>query len=537
MTVAARFPIALLALLALSAAPTLEAQRAAPRSPLTAPERTAYEQTSRYDEVMAFLREVDRRSPRIHLTTFGYTTEGRPLPLAVVSRVADASPEAVRRSGLVRVYIQANIHAGEVEGKEAALILLRDLAGGAHARWLDSLVLLVAPIYNADGNERVSLTNRPLQDGPVGGMGQRPNAQGLDLNRDHVKLETPEARSQVALLNAYDPHVALDLHTTDGTVHGYHLTYAEPLHPATDPGIVRLLREEWLPEVTRRIKARDGWDFWYYGNTPGEPVDRGGGGPERGWYSFDHRPRFSENYWGLRGRIGILSEAYSYAPFAERIRATVRFLEESLDYARAHAGRLRAVVAAADARVMTGESLAVRAQLARGAEVEVLLGEVDTLRHPYTGQRLLRRRDVRRPTRMPDFTTFAGTERARVPRAYLVSPSLAAVIGRLEAHGLRVRRLEHPMTIAVEKFRIDSTWTAPREFQGHRERTVTGAWERAEETLPAGTVVVGTAQPLGRLAVIMLEPRSDDGFLSWNLLDDALQGARYVPILRTDAVF
>ncbi len=521
--------IAIPMLAALGAAP-LAAQARGPL-PLTAPERSNHERTSRYEEVVQFLREVDR-SPLIHLTTFGYTGEGRALPLAVVGRVRDASPEAVRAAGRTVVYLQANIHAGEVEGKEAVQMLLRDVAAGRHPRWLDSLVLLVAPIYNADGNERVSLTNRPLQLGPVGGMGQRPNAAGLDLNRDHIKLESGEARSQVALINRYDPHVLMDLHTTNGSVHSYHLTYAEPLHPATDAAIVRLLREEWLPDVTRRVRERDGWDIWYYGNTPAAPVDRGGGGPQPGWYSFDHRPRFSENYWGLRNRVGILSEAYSYATFEERIRATLHFVEECVQWAWANATRIRALAETTDARTLVGDSLPVRAQLRRGADVEVLMGAVDTVLNPYTGLPMRRRLDVRRPVRMPDYTTFEGIEYARVPRAYLVPPQLVRVVERLETHGLRLRRLERAQTMLVERFRVDSTAQAAREFQGHRERTVFGAWETAEEAVPAGTLIVDLMQPLGRLAFVLLEPRSDDGLLNWNFMDEALVNARYAPVLR-----
>ncbi len=159
-------------LLVLLLAPAAQAQQ-------TRAERTNNRETSRYSEVVAFLEQVAAASPRIHLATFGYSWEGRPLPLAVWGDVAAATPEAVLASGKTRVFIQANIHAGEVEGKEAMLMLLRGLARGEHAQWADSLVLLIAPIYNADGNERITLGNRPLQHGPVGGMGQRPNAQGV----------------------------------------------------------------------------------------------------------------------------------------------------------------------------------------------------------------------------------------------------------------------------------------------------------------------------------------------------------------------
>lgn len=516
----------------------LAAQRAVPPAgtPLTRAERTDYRETSRYDDVRAFLDTLARRDPRrVHLTAMGYTSETRAIPLAVVGRVADASPEAVRRSGRTVVYVQANIHAGEVEGKEAALMLLREITQGRHAAWLDSLVLLVVPVYNADGTERVTLAARPLQNGPVGGTGQRANAQNLDLNRDHTKLESPEARSQAELWRRYDPHVAIDLHTTDGSVHAYLLTYAEPLHPATDPVIQRFVRGTWLPAVAQAVKARDGFDLFFYGNTPDEPVDRGGGGAERGWYTFDHRPRFSENYWGLRNRFGILLETYSYAGFEERVRVMRATLEQVLTFAWAHAGALRAMTAAADARALVGDSLPVRARLRRGDSIDVLLGRVTETRHPYTGQRVLAREDERRPVRLPDYTTFEGTEWTRVPRAYLVPARLGAVLDRLAAHGVRVRRLASAQVAAVERFRIDSTWTSPRAFQGHNERTVRGAWESVTDTVPEGTMVVELEQPLARLVVLLLDPRSDDGFLDWNLLDDALAGARYYPITRTAA--
>ena len=505
--------------------------------PLTRPELTEYRETSRYDDVMGFVRAVTRGNPRMHLTRFGYSYEGRELPLVVVGDVADPSPEAVLASGRLRVFVQANIHAGEVEGKEAVQELLRDLAQGRNARWLDSLVLLIAPIYNADGNERVARTNRPLQNGPIGGMGQRANAQGLDLNRDHMKLEAAEARALVLLMNRYDPQVLMDLHTTDGSVHGYHLTYSTPLNPGTDSAIVSLLRDAWLPEATRRVKARDGWDIWYYGNLPGGP-GLGEGETERGWYTFDYRPRFNNNYIGLRNRFAILSEAYSYASFEERIRVTLHFVEECVDFAYRHASEVRRIVAAADVHSAVGEALPVRSRFRRGGQVPILLGDVVEERHPYTGQRVLRRVDARRAETMTDYAWFEPDETERAPRAYFVPASFTTVIERLEAHGVRTSRLDRPLTLQVERFRVDSTWTAERPFQNHRERTVRGAYEQVQQELRAATVVVRVDQPLGRLAFFLLEPRSDDGLLNWNFFDDALQrDGRYCPVLRTTAAF
>lgn len=496
---------------------------------LTRAERTGFVETSRYEDVVDLSRALADADPRIHLTWFGYTLEGRRLPLLVIGDVPDPSPEGVRSTGRTRVYLQGNIHGGEVCGKEALLMLARGIVRDEYPAWTDSLVLLVAPIYNADGNERILLTNRPRQHGPTGGMGQRANAQGYDLNRDHMKLDSPEARSLVRLMTGYDPHVAVDLHTTNGTRHAYHLTYSPPLHPATPQPIVSLLREEWLPSVTRAVREKHGWEYYYYGNAY-----RPEGADAVGWYTFDHRPRFNNNYAGLRNRFAILSEAYAYATFRDRVLASLRFVEEILGFAHAHAGRIRRTVERADATSIVGERLPVRAVFeASDGPVEILMGAVREERHPHTGELMLHRTDQVRPTPMTEYGTFRGTAWERVPGAYLLPPGTEEIRERLGAHGVQARVLESERRIAVEAFAVDSTRVAERPFQGRRERTVWGAWGPAEErTLPAGTLVVPAHQPLGRLAVVLLEPRSDDGFLNWGFFDRWVEEEGTVPLFR-----
>ena len=507
------------------------AQQASTAALQTTPEKTEYRETSRYADVVSFLEALSKASPGIHVTTFGTTSENRALPLAVAG-APDATPAAVRRTGKLRVYIQGNIHGGEVEGKESAQMLLRDLARGKHADWLESMVLIVAPIFNADGNEKIALDNRGRQHGPLGGQGQRPNAQGLNLNRDHMKLDSSEARAVVRLMNDYDPHVAIDLHTTNGTRHAYYLTYAPPLNPATDPDIVRLLRTEWFPWLTKTVRDKYGWDFYYYGNVEGG--GRGGTPAARAWRSFDHRPRFNNNYIGLRNRFALLSEAYAYATFEDRILATNRFLEANLDFIRTHAARIRKIVDDADREKIVGTRLPLRAELERSAEsVEILMGEVTQEKHPVDGHVMDRRKDVRIVERMPEYGTFKGTETERVPAAYFVPPQLTDAIDRLRAHGIVMTPVPRAERLPIEEFRIESNIAAPRAFEGHSERTLTGKWMPAERELPAGTLRVDMTQPLGRLAFYLLEPRSDDGLTNWNLLDEALRGATEYPIFRT----
>jgi hypothetical protein len=495
----------------------------------TRAERTGYRETSRFDEVVAFMEAADRASPRIHLTTFATTNEGRRLPMAVVGHVADASAEAVRASGRTVVYLQGNIHAGEVEGKEALQMVLRELAAGRHDALLDSLVLLVAPIYNADGNERIDPQNRPRQHGPVGGMGIRPNAQGLDLNRDHTKLETPEARGLVAMLTAYDPHVIMDLHTTNGTYHGYHLTYAPPLHPNTPAEIDRILRREWLPAMTESLRREHGWRMYHYGNVPS--AEDGDGSTPRGWYTYDHRPRFGTQYAGLRNRFAILSEAYAYLTFQERVRVTKDFVDGTLGWARANAARIRATTDAADREDVRGRPLALTARLARTGETAILMGEVVEEPSPVDGHLMLRRADVVREERMPEWQAFEPVEVETAPAAYLLPPGADSLVARLRMHGVRLVPAAAG-TREVEAFRIDSTSVAPRAFQGHHERRIWGRWERTTREIAPGTLMVPMDQPLARLAFTLLEPRSDDGFAAWNGLDAWITADRPLPVLR-----
>ncbi len=495
---------------------------------LTRAELSEYRETSSYTDVMAFVEHVTAAAPWMHLTTMGYTMEGRALPVVVVGDVADASAEAVLASGKLRMFVQANIHAGEVCGKEAMQLLLRSLANGEHREWLDSLVLLIAPIYNADGNERVKLTNRRYQHGPIAGMGQRYNAQSLDLNRDQMKLESPEARSLVSFWNAYDPHIIMDLHTTNGTRHAYRVTYAPPLHPNTDSRIIELTRARMLPEVTRTLKEKYDWDYYYYGNLPWRGSDA-----ERGWHTFGHQPRYLTNYVGLRNRIGLLSEAYSYSTFDERIIATLRFVEEIADNAYRHASTIDQVLAQADEADIRGGELALRATIEQSEEqVEILMGDVERERNPYSGEPMLRRLDVRRSETMPEFGIFRPTETERVPASYLVPGDLMNVLNVLSDHGIAYERLQDDAALIVERFVIDSMRVAEREYQGHQQRTLFGHYEQLETTIPAGTAIVHVDQPLGRLIFSLLEPRSDDGLANWNFFDEAIEDSQVYPVMR-----
>jgi len=512
---------------------SVQAEAALPGDLSIRPERTDWQETSSYAEVVGHLERVAASHPRMHFTTFGYTNQGRALPLLVVGPASpeEATAEAVRNAGTLRIYLQGNIHAGEVAGKEALLRLVRRFAEGDPEAepWTRGWVLLIGPIYNADGNEAVDLRNRPRQHGPLGGMGTRPNAQGLDLNRDQMKLDSPEARSLARLFTDWDPHVILDLHVTNGTRHAYHLTYAPGLHPATPPVLDRYLRDELFPAVTREVEDRWGWHMWHYGN-----VSNRAGVP--GWWTFDHRPRFVTNYAGVRGRLGILSEAYSYLTFEDRVLATERFVDAILGFLEPRRDEVRRMVegvAQGEAERLPGTPIPLRAELpASPASHAILMGEVVEEENPWSGEPILRRVDVVTPEPMPAGVAFEGTELAVAPRAYLLPAAAAPVADRLRAHGIRVEVMGEGGVAQLERFRVEEARSADRPFQGRTEREVTGRWEAERLRVEPGMFRVPVGQPLGRLAVLLLEPRADDGFLAWGILDPWIEEGRDYPVWR-----
>ncbi len=236
----------------------------------------------------------------------------------------------------------------------------------------------------------------------------------------------------------------------------------------------------------------------------------------------------------MRNRFAVLSEAYAYASFRDRILATSRFVEENLNYVRDNAATIRRLVQEADKAKLVGTRLPLRAELERAPElVEILLGEVSQEKHPVDGHVMNVRTDVKKPEKMAEYGTFKGTEAERVPDAYFVPPQLVDAVDRLNAHGIVSTPLKAATTVQIEEFRIDASEAAGRPFQNHNERTLKGSWVPSERQLPAGTLRVEMTQPLARLAFYLLEPRSDDGLTNWNFLDEALLDAKVYPIVRT----
>jgi hypothetical protein len=542
--------VALLAVLAVSA-PAAQ-QAASPIAELrTRAESSNYEETSTYADIERYLATL-ATSPLVHVETFGKSEEGRDLPLVAIADPKVASPEAARKLGRPIVFVQANIHAGEVEGKEAILGLARRLADGDLKPLTRQLVILIAPDYNADGNEKVNVMNRTAQNGPVGGVGTRENAKGLDLNRDYMKLDSAEARALVGLMNRWDPHVLVDLHTTNGSYHGFHLTYSPTLNPNADPRLIAFERDRLLPAVREAVRKKHNFRTYYYGNFAPE----GGGGRESSrvdpaspgnttWRTFDHRPRFGNNYAGLRNRIAILSEAYSYLDFKGRIDVTAAFVEEIFRASAANARSILTVTSQADQALTAAAAAAKPKELGVDIQiqalpqlVDILVGDVTRLLNPRSGREMLQMTDEAVPVKMKDYGVFAAARSVPfpqgwvIPRAHAQHARMSAALDRLRWHGVRLEPVAAAAQLPVERFVVDTLVRAERPFQGHREARLKGRLERAQLSVEPGSIFVPARQPLARLAFYLLEAESDDGLVTWNLIEEGLTAGEAYPVYR-----
>ncbi len=494
------------------------ARSSAPR-PITVAEASGFTRTANAAELRSFLDAILALAApgRLRIESFGTTEEGREMLAVRVPTTAAVTAE----DPPLRVLVVANIHAGEVCGKEAVQLLLREIATGEHGDLTAACEFCFVPNYNADGNEVMDPRHRPSQNGPIAGMGKRENVKGLDLNRDCVKAESAEFRAPLGLFRDFDPHVAFDLHTTNGSPHGYHVTYASSMSTNVDAQIDQYARAELIPAMRTRLLERHGFRSFDYGN-----VERG---PTPVWATFDHLPRYLTNYIGLRNRISLLSEAYAYDPFETRVRSTRAFVIESLRCLVADRQKVIALCRAADRACSEGAAEVMfhwDTKLADGEEQDVLMGTWDDVPLEGGGRRLTRRTEFE-PRRMLVKTRFASLSTRALPAGgwALAAPGVA-VLENLRAHGVVMRTLAAPMTTKVRAFVPTSGDRATRAFQGHRTLTLRGEWHDAERELPAGTVVIPSRQPLARLAAQLLEPESEDGLATWEFFASATTIAR-----------
>lgn len=532
---------AALASMSIACAARIDPSRPIYPMPETRAEVTNYNQTSSYGDVIAFINGLRSRNAPLAFGVIGKTTEGRDIPYLIASRPMVTTPEEARRLGRPIVYVNANIHAGEVEGKEALLALVRDLTYQHGPNVLDSLVLIAVPIYNADGNEKFAdqTVNRTEQNGPTL-VGRRPNGQNLDLNRDYVKAEAPETRAALAMFNKWDPDVYVDLHTTDGSFHGFALTYSPSLNPAAyAPGFAgALTRDGMLPEIRARMHAR-GFEVFDYGNFDSIYEERDiTDTVKRGWFTYEHKPRYGTNYYGMRGRVSILSEAYSHDPFKRRVASTYAFVHELLSDAARHSADLQRIRTTAE--TVDEQDVPIRSRLTTKPfdapiPFEILRRTGDSARTQAGVPKGVKRTGRFITQVMPVYDRFEPSLSISHPDAYAL-PNDSAIVANLRLHGLTVIPLSSlPAASRAAVFTVDSVIPAERPFQGHRETRLTGHWSAPSSSdVPTrgGYVVVSASGRFGPLAAYLLEPESDDGLVDWNFFDTALKPGKPFPVIR-----
>ncbi|WP_438010064.1 M14 family metallopeptidase [Sorangium sp. So ce321] len=483
---------------------------------LTRAEATGFRETSLHADVMRFARALAARDdPRLRVTTFGTSPGGRELPLLVLSKDGVSSPEEARRAGRPVVLMLDGIHPGEVEGKEASLALVRDLLDGRHPDWLDTLVLLVVPLFNPDGNDALDPQNRRLdlkklagQPGPV--VGTRTQSQGINLNRDYLRQAAPEMRLlQQHVCIPWAPDLTIDNHATNGSVHRFHMTVDVP-HTVesgrAEP--IAMMRDSLVPDVIAAVKKR-GFDSCWYGNfvedervldadgevDPAAPVGLG-------WMTYPHHPRFGSNYRGLTGRLDLLLECYSYLPFEERVQTASAWQIETLSWAAAHADAIREVVAAS---ARPPARVAVRYRLEpTGTPIDILTRSPRT----FDGAPVT--------LRLPHHARFVGTTVVDRPRAYLVPPAIAEALRR---HGLRVTPAEGVHDVEVAQVASLGAEGGRAILEAARVGEVAVRWREEARRAPEGWSRVDTDQPLGAIAVYLCEPESDDGAVENGLVE------------------
>ncbi len=498
---------------------------AAPDDPwITPAELSGLTTTPRYDETIQWLKKLDSAAREINLVSIGRSDQGREIWMVVAAKNGATTPKRLARSGKPLVLAQAGIHAGEIDGKDAGLMLLRDLTvSGQRAALLDRVNLLFIPVLNVDGHERFSAYGRINQRGPAE-MGWRTNGRNLNLNRDYAKLETPGVRAVVQVIDEWQPDLYIDLHVTDGIDYQYDITWGYNGTHAWSPAIAGWLTQYLEPAATAALNDR--------GHVPGPLVfAKNYDDYSAGISAWTAGPRYSNGYGDARHLPTVLVENHSLKPYLQRVLGTYVFLEAVLQVAGEHGTALREAIA--KDRNSRPDPVVLSWKEGAGTLPESLFFKgVESFREysPVTGDSIVRW--TGQPVELP-VAVRAGDqpgELARRPASYYIPAEWGDIAQRLRDHGITVSTLDEPRIIDVRRYRLPSAVVASgaNPFEG-RLRIDPGApvpVDGPAEFRP-GDFVVDTDQPLGTLAMLLLEPLSPDSFLQWGYFLEIMNRTEY----------
>ncbi|MDO1558790.1 M14 family metallopeptidase [Brevundimonas sp. 2R-24] len=494
--------------------------------PASDPWATAFEQDPQrdfspdYAATRAWFDRLNEASDLIRIEEFGVSPEGRAIYAVIASK--DGAQLDPNKPLLLA---QAGIHPGEIDGKDAGMMLLRDIAFYGRDDLLDRVNLILIPILSVDGHERASAYSRPNQRGPRI-QGWRNTATNQNMNRDFMKLDQPETQALMRLLNRHRPDLYIDIHVTDGIDYQYDVTYGwngEEGAYSRSPATAAWLDAQYRPQLDAALEAQ--------GHIPGQLVfavdDRN---PRAGLSEGGLGERFS-NGWGSAAHIPtILIENHSLKPHEQRVLGTYVMLEASLRILAEGAEGLRAAVSA-DEALRPAEVPANFQSDAEPSLTRTFKGVLfETYDSPASGRqevRWLGRADPEAWS-MPFYGSHPTLSLQR-PEAYWVPSYRADLIERLRLHGLEMETLTEPRTMSVEMLRLGEPVLADAPFEGHVAITVTEATpERRDWTFPAGSVRIPTDQPRGDIAVLLLEPLSSESFFAWGMLPEVLSRVEYI---------
>ncbi len=502
-----------------------------PEEWLTVAEKSDFRATSSYDETIQFLQKVEAAAPEIiRIDGFGVSGRGFPLPLAIVSSDGAFTPQAIAKTGKPILLIQSCIHAGEVDGKDATLMILRDIALGRKPELADEVITVFAPIFNADGHENVSPYNRSNQNGPVDGMGYRATANGINLNRDFLRIVSPEAKAMIQLVTTLRPHIHVDNHVTNGSDHKWVLTWLVAEAPQLDPAVDAWVTKH-LPTVLAETEKA--------GHPNGPYVSLvSGSDPTKGMVWDVGLPRYSSGYFPLRNRVSILIEMHAHKPFKDRVYANRSFMEELiLEVGRSGKELIKAVDSAEARTVALGEMDAEPSDVVVrwGVEEEgetitwpayewtiedsLVFGNKRIQYHPPTVREVeleWRHRPV------PELTLPR-------PRGYIVPAGWPQIEEIVEGHGLQLVKIEDRVELEVETTRLSNPKFGSFPYQGVamvQDFEVSRQLER--RMIPQGSLWIPANQPDFEVAVQLFEPEAPDSLVRWGAISSLFERKIYI---------
>ncbi|MCH8622991.1 M14 family metallopeptidase [Undibacterium sp. TS12] len=508
---------------------TAPVQAASSTSLTTVAERSGFQKTGRYEEVEKLCKAFQHTYPKeVHCLEFGRTPEGRPM-LALLATRSDAfTPAAVAKKHLPVTLIQGGIHAGEIDGKDAGFLALREmLENKAAAHSLDKQVLLFVPVFNIDGHERFAAWNRPNQRGPEE-MGWRTTAQNYNLNRDYVKADSPEMQAMLKLFNTWDPLAVIDLHVTDGAKFEHDISIqVEPVNTGdTDLRKAgQLLRDNVIADLARQGSL----PLPFYMSFAHEDD------PMSGFVDGVAPPRFSNGYLPLRNRFGMLVETHSWKDYPTRVRITHNTILSVLDQVAQHGGQWLDTALAADRRAsqLAGQPLPVTYKASDKTRDIAFRGYAYTRTMSDISGALMTRYDESKPQIwnvklrdeiLPDTTITLPKGGYVIPVAYS-----KAVAEKLQQHGIIYRIIKADMDqLNGEQFVTSQASFQPQSFEGHQALKLLGQWESKTQAVRKGALFVPIAQIRSRLVAGLFEPQAPDALVNWGWFNNAFERKEYM---------